>query len=178
EGPVTRVDLQAQSLQGVESEEGAVSGSSEHDPRRPPKSLGLEDGLSDRSFDLPPVRQSERADLGRLDADAGRDLLRDPRERGPGVDDEVADFHASHIDRIQDDPGMRDSHGRRSHAVLHRASPYMYITTDKRGPSAGSPRVPETMGRALDEAAKALARAVFGDRPAKRIQEGRPFGPR
>src|SRR5437773_1721314 len=43
----------------------------------------------------------------------------------------------------------------------------MYITTDKTDPSAGSPRVPETMGRALDEAAKALARAVFGDRPRR-----------
>src|SRR5439155_10498422 len=51
--------------------------------------------------------------------------------------------------------------------LLHRASPYMYIATDKRGPSAGSPRVPETLGRALDESAKALARAVFGDRPRR-----------
>src|SRR5207249_10135922 len=47
ERPGTRIDLQTQTLKGVEPEQRAVSGSSEHDPRRPSKSLALEDGLSD-----------------------------------------------------------------------------------------------------------------------------------
>src|SRR5439155_8495306 len=117
EGPRTRVDLQTQSLKGVEPEQGAVPGSSEHDPRRAPQSLALQDGLSDRSVDLPSVRQPKRSDLGRLNAHAGRDVFRDPRERGPGVDDEVTDLVSGHVDRIQDDPGMRDSHRRRSHSA-------------------------------------------------------------
>src|SRR5437773_1170879 len=43
----------------------------------------------------------------------------------------------------------------------------MYITTDKTCPSAGSPRLPETLDRASVDAAKALARAVLGDRPRR-----------
>src|SRR5438046_9072189 len=43
----------------------------------------------------------------------------------------------------------------------------MYITTDKTCPSAGSPRLPETLDRASVDAAKALARAVLGDLPRR-----------
>src|SRR5437660_2536788 len=43
----------------------------------------------------------------------------------------------------------------------------MYITTDKTCSSAKSPRVPETLEKAAVDAAKALARAVLGDRPRR-----------
>src|SRR2546430_4383710 len=43
----------------------------------------------------------------------------------------------------------------------------MYITTDKTCSSAKSPRVPETLEKAVVDAAKALARAVLGDRPRR-----------
>src|SRR5438093_10098110 len=43
----------------------------------------------------------------------------------------------------------------------------MYITTDKTCPSAGSPRLPETLDRASVDAAKALARGVLGGRPRR-----------
>src|SRR5438552_5836161 len=48
----TPVDLQTQSLQGVEPEKGAVPASTEHDPRRAQQPLALEDDLSDGSGDL------------------------------------------------------------------------------------------------------------------------------
>src|SRR5439155_13592999 len=51
--------------------------------------------------------------------------------------------------------------------LLDRASRYMYITTDKTGPSMGSPRPPETLGQGLVHAARAMARASFGDRPRR-----------
>src|SRR6266480_4456583 len=43
----------------------------------------------------------------------------------------------------------------------------MYITMDKPCSSAKSPRVPETLEKAAVDAAKALARAVLGDRPRR-----------
>jgi len=89
--------------------------------------------------------------------------------------------HASlrHIDRIQDDPGMRDSHGRRSHSAPSSGlSLHVHCHRQER-PVGGIPTRSGNDGSGIGRSGEGpCSRRLWRSAAAKRIQEGRPFGPR
>src|SRR5439155_25847555 len=133
------------------------------------------------TLSVPPTSVSEAkcAPSGRMDADAGRHRLRDPRWRGPDVDDEVADFLASHVDRMQDDPGMRDSHDRRSHSAPSSGLSLHVHYHRQDVPVRGIPTPAGNVGPGFGPCSEGYgSRRPWSSAAAKAIREGRPFGPR